>query len=118
MSRLRGKHVFVSIKGSPYAHFRRALALGDLTLIRLVAAELPGVALDDALQVCLLMAQQRDASFDRAAVRWLARFALEAATVGLEDIDEALSALMLMPDEPDRGRRRLADLGAAHGLRL
>ena len=108
----------MSIKGSPYTHFKRALALGNLTLIRQAAAELPSLALGDALQVCLLMAQQRDASFDRAAVRWLARFALEGATVGLEDIDEALSAFTLMPDHPDRARRRLADLGAAHGFRL
>ena len=35
----------MSIKGSPYTHFKRALALGNLTLIRQAAAELPSLAL-------------------------------------------------------------------------
>lgn len=108
----------MSIKGSSYTHFKRALANGDLTLIRLTAAELPRVALDDALRVCLLMAQQDHASFDRAATRWLGRFALEAPTVGLEHLDEALSAFAVMRDQPVRARRLLVALGTTHGLRL
>ena len=43
----------MSIKGSPYANFRRALATGNLLLIRAAAAELPTVNLDDALEVCV-----------------------------------------------------------------
>jgi hypothetical protein len=43
----------VSIKGSPYAHFRRALDTGTLALIRTAAAELPQINLDDALRICL-----------------------------------------------------------------
>ena len=46
---------FVSIKGGPYARFRRALDTGNLTLVRAAAAELPRVALPDALRVCVLM---------------------------------------------------------------
>ena len=73
---------------------------------------------DDALRVCLLMAQQDHRSFDRAAARWLARFTLEASNIGLEEIDQALAALSLMPEEPDRSAGKLIELGAQHGLRL
>ena len=44
--------MFVSIKGSPYAHFRRDLGTGNLALIRTAAAELPQTNLDDALRIC------------------------------------------------------------------
>ena len=43
--------MFVSIRGSPYAHFRRALDTGNLALIRTAAAELPQINLDDALRI-------------------------------------------------------------------
>ena len=48
------EHMFVSVKGSPYARFQRALRLGHLDQIRDAAAELPQVDLVDALHVCLL----------------------------------------------------------------
>jgi hypothetical protein len=44
----------VSIRGSSYARFRRALETENLTLVRAAAAELPTINLDDALRVCLL----------------------------------------------------------------
>ena len=50
----------VSIKGSPYARFRRALELGDLALVHVTAAELPRIDLDDALTICVLMARTHD----------------------------------------------------------
>lgn len=37
--------VRVSIKGSPYGNFRRALATGNLTVVRAAAAELPSINL-------------------------------------------------------------------------
>ncbi|MEA2124906.1 MAG: hypothetical protein QOI80_1688, partial [Solirubrobacteraceae bacterium] len=43
------EHTFVSIKGSSYANFRRALLSGNMTIIESAAAELPGVDLADAL---------------------------------------------------------------------
>jgi hypothetical protein len=64
------------------------------------------------------MAEQDHASFDRAATRWLGRFALEAPEVGLEDLDEALTAFAVMRDQPVRARGLLVALGKAHGLRL
>jgi hypothetical protein len=67
----------VSSQGHPHAVFRRALQRGDLPAVRAAAAELPAVALGDALEiVCLILAQEPE-RFERAAVRWLARLLAE-----------------------------------------
>ncbi len=108
--------MFVSVKGSPYARFQRALRLGHLDQIRDAAAELPQVDLVDALHVCLLMGAQRDARYERAATRWLARFALERQGVTLSDVRAAVAALDALPDDPVWARRALAALCEAHGL--
>ncbi len=86
-------------QGSPYPRFRRALATGNLTIIRAAAAELPYVELADALKIVALMAAERAPSYQRAACRWLARYALERATT-LEEIRQAALALQLLPEDP------------------
>jgi len=110
--------VFVSIKGSPYARFRRALALGKLSLVYTAAAELPTINLHDALAITLLIELQDNDRYDRAVVRWLGRFALEVPTVGIEDLRRALLAFQALPENPEGARQALRDLCAAHGLRL
>jgi hypothetical protein len=110
------EHTFVSVKGSSYARFQRALRLGQLDQIRDAAAELPRVDLVDALAVCLLMSAQRDPRYDRAATRWLARFALERRDVTLADVRAAVAALNALPSDPVAGRQALAALCSAHGL--
>ena len=106
----------MSVKGSPYARFQRALRLGHLDQIRDAAAELPRVDLVDALAVCLLMSAQRDPRHDRAATRWLARFALERQGVTLADMRAGMAALNALAANPVAARRSLALLCAAHGL--
>ncbi len=108
--------MFVSIKGSPYARFRRALATGNLALVHAAAAELPRVDLVDALGICLLMGRQDDERFGRAAVRWLARLSLERPSVRLDDLRLGLVAFDALPHNPAAARRTLAQLCAAHGL--
>ena len=108
--------MFVSVKGSPYARFQRALAQGQLDQIRDAAAELPQVELADALHICLIMSERDDERFARAAARWLARFALERPQVGLEDLRRGVIALRALPQEPSGARRALAGLCAEHGL--
>jgi len=90
----------VSIKGSPYAHFRRALGTGNLALIRTAAAELPQINLDDALRICLVIREREPRSFDRAACRWLARYAVERRAT-LARLAVAVAALELMREDPD-----------------
>jgi hypothetical protein len=112
------EHVFVSLKGSPYARFRRALALGRLSMVHAAAAELPRVGLDDALAITLLIEEQDRGRYDRAVVRWLARFALEVPTVRIEDLRRGLVAFEALPENPEGARQALRELGAAHGVRL
>jgi hypothetical protein len=87
-------------EGSRYSHFRRALDTGNLALIRTAAAELPQINLDDALRICLLIRRREPASFDRAARRWLARYATQPDTT-LRRLMVATAALELMAEEPD-----------------
>ena len=107
----------MSIKGRPYTWFRSALRRGDLVGVRAAAAELGHkVNLVDALAVVLLMAASDDDAFDRAATKWLARFALERPAAGLEDLRLGLSALEALPYNRDAARQTLAELCARHRL--
>jgi len=102
--------------GSPYSRFRRALATGNLALVRAAAAELPAVDLADALAICLLMGTRDDERYERAAVRWLARLALERPGIGLEDLRQGLLAFEALPYNPAAARERLAALCERLGL--
>jgi hypothetical protein len=111
------EHMFVlTSDGSPYTRFKRALATGNLNLIRSAAAELPRVGLPDALEVCLLMRDQDRRGFERAAVRWLGRFALEARNVTIEALERAAGALRAMPQSPDAAMEILSGLCLEHGV--
>jgi hypothetical protein len=102
--------------GSSYTRFKRALDTGNLNLIRAAAAELPRVALSDALEVCLLMRDQDGPRFEGAAVRWLGRFALEARNVTIEALERAAAALRTMPKSPEVAMETLSELCTQHGV--
>lgn len=102
----------MSIKGSPYARFRRALELGDLAVVHLAAAELPRIDLDDALTICGLMARAHDRAFERAAVRWTARLCLEHRGAGIAEARIALALFDTMPADPDGATAALERLRA------
>ena len=87
-------------QGSAYACFKRALKTGNLTLIRNAAAELPRVDLSDALAVCVVIRQAEPERFQRAALRWLARFCLERRDATLAQIQAAAWAFDNITDEP------------------
>lgn len=101
----------MSVKGSSYARFRRAVELRRLPLVYAAAAELPTVGLADALDVLALIAEQDPERYARAAGRWLGRFALEQPGVGLADLRLAIAACDLLPVYPAEAMevlRRLA----------
>jgi hypothetical protein len=104
----------VSIKGSSYGRFQRALGSGNLAAVRMAALELPYVDLDDALAICLLMRREGDGSFERAAVRWLARLSLERPEITLAELRDAAAALIDLPSPT--ARATLVDLGKRQGL--
>jgi hypothetical protein len=111
-----GTYVRMTSDGSPYTRFRMALKTGNLNLVVAAAAELPRVDLRDALQVCLLLRDGDEGRYERAAVRWAGRFALEAQTVTLEAVETAVAALGVLPNQPEDAMEILVRLCAQHGL--
>jgi hypothetical protein len=103
-------------EGSPYARFRRALGTGNPTLVTAAALELPQIALDDALRICLVYRDGDPGRYERAAVRWLGRFALEARELTIEDLRAAADALGVLRERPADAMERLQQLCLRHGL--
>jgi hypothetical protein len=86
----------VSPKGSPYARFQRSLETRRLPIVLAAAAELQSIQLDDALEILILMAQERDPRFDRAAARWVGRLLAENP-LGLAEARFALALVERLP---------------------
>jgi len=86
--------------GTPYPRFQRALATGNLNLIRVAAAELPRVDRGDALAVCMAIREAEPERFERAALRWLARYAVENAG-SVADVRAAADAFAVMVQRPE-----------------
>jgi sialic acid synthase SpsE len=91
------EHVFVSAPGHAYGRFRRALDRGNVTEALSAAAELQFVALAEALELTLLLADEDPQRYERAAVRWHARFLHETKNV---DLRESLAVLALLAAIP------------------
>jgi hypothetical protein len=92
--------MFVSSKGHPYSRFRRSLEIGRLTMVLAAAAELPPLALDDALEVLALMAEQSPPErYEAAAARWCGRLAVERGAT-LAELRLAVAACELLPTHP------------------
>jgi hypothetical protein len=106
----------VTSDGNPYARFRRALETGNELLVTAAARELPQVALDDALRICLLLRGGDPGRFERAAVRWLGRFALEGRGVTIASLRAAADALDALPQRAGEAMERLQELCVAHGV--
>jgi hypothetical protein len=102
--------------GSPYARFQRALSTGNELLVMAAARELPQIALDDALRICLLLREGPAHRYERAAVRWLGRFALEAEGVTIDDLRSAATALDALPKRAEDAMDRLQRLCLARGV--
>jgi hypothetical protein len=103
--------------GSPYTRFRRALEAGNEMLVLATARELPHIALDDALQICLVLRGGDRRRYERAAVRWLGRFALEARGITMADLRAAADALDALPIRANDALERLQRLCLDHGVR-
>ena len=91
------EHLFVTSQGSAFMRFRRALDRGNVTEALSAACDLQLVGLAEALELTLLLADREDARYDRAALRWHARFAYETKNV---DIRESVAVLALLTAIP------------------
>ena len=109
--------MFVTSQGSPFQRFRRAIATGNLNIIRAAAAELPRIGLAEAAAILLVIAERDPDSYDRAAMRWLGRLCLERSGAALTDLARAAEALDTLPTEPAPARASLAELCTRAGLR-
>jgi hypothetical protein len=102
--------MFVTSDGSAYARLKRAIQSRNLAVIRLTAAELPHIALRDALGILLVIEAQDEERFESAAVRWAGRLALETPGLALAELAGALESLEALPDE--HAQRSLVTLAA------
>ena len=100
----------------PYPRLRAALDAGDLEFVRRYAREQGPVDLGDALRVCLLIRDRDPGQFERAAVRWISRFALEARQATLEDVRAAADALEDLRSDADGAMADLAELCVRHRI--
>lgn len=103
-------------QGSPQTRFERALRTGNGLVVRLAAAELPGVHLENALRICLVLAVSEPERYPPAAARWLGRLLVESRDVTLEQAEQLARALRALPDEP-RVAADLVPVCAAHRWR-
>jgi hypothetical protein len=87
-----------------------ALDRGDLDWLRKHAAQLAPISLTDALRICLIVRDREPQLLEKAAIRWLGRFALEAPKVTLADLRLAAEALTTLPADADGAMERLADI--------
>jgi hypothetical protein len=106
----------VSIKGGSYQRFQRALDVGNPTLVRAAAAELPKVGLEDALGICLVLLDGEPERFGVAAARWHAKLCLERR-LSLDEAALATAALGgLAGARPQAAVAALAGLCRSHAL--
>jgi hypothetical protein len=106
----------MTASGSPYARFQRALATGNLNVIRSAAAELPRIGVAEAAAMLLVIQHADPGQYERAAIRWLGRLCLERTSVHLGDLSRAAAALDALPARPEAARPLLAEVCRRAGL--
>ena len=83
---------FVTLQGSAYGRFRRALDSRNATVAYATATELDFVSRPEALELVLLVVDDPK-RFRRAALRWHARYCGDLPDVGFEEAHAALACL-------------------------
>jgi hypothetical protein len=87
----------VTFESSAYMRFRRALDRRNVTEALSAATEIQVVGLVEALELTLLLADRDPAKYERAALRWHARFMREVPKVEMRESQAILSLLALVP---------------------
>jgi hypothetical protein len=93
--------MFVTSQGSAHGRLQRAVSRRNILVAETPARELGRLSLIDALSLVVLYAATGSPKFEAAAVRWLARLALEGRDIGIGDLQLATAALGGL-----KGRRR------------
>jgi len=84
--------VFVTSEGRPGARLQRALAARNLTSAEQAAFEIAFVSLVQARELVELYAEKGDVKYERAALRYLARFLAEGSP-SLSDVAQIAAVL-------------------------
>ena len=93
--------MFVISEGHPGAGLQRALAAGNLTAAEQAASEIPFIPLADARALVEPYAEKGDPKYERAALKYLARYMAEA-NPSLADVAQ-VAALLAERDLMMRG---------------
>ena len=80
-------------QGHAYARFQRALKTGNAHIALAAAAELRRVGLADALSLVLVIREDNPVLYDKAAVRWFAKYAANDRYLLLRDARELIDLL-------------------------
>jgi hypothetical protein len=104
-------------QGSPYSRFQRALATGNVALVRSAAAELPRIRRAEAAAILLVLERSEPDSYERAARRWLAMLCQERrSSIDLLGVAQAAAALDALPRRRPAARAALAAVCERAGL--
>jgi hypothetical protein len=83
----------VTAQGHPRAIFSRAIERGNLVAAEASAREIGSLTLEEALRLLFLYAEKEPIKYERAALRWLARYVTDGEAVSLLKAQLALSGL-------------------------
>ena len=83
----------MTAQGHPRAIFSRAIERGNLVIAEATAREITNLTLEEAQRLLFLYAEHDPAKYERAALRWLARFASDGKAVTLLKVQLATAAL-------------------------
>jgi hypothetical protein len=101
----------VTAQGHPRAIFSRAVERGNLVVAETTARELGRLTLEEALRLLFLYVEKEPIKFERAALRWLARYVTEGKAVSLLKAQIALAALSeLRAGERESAAKLLSEL--------
>ena len=96
--------------GAALTRYRRAIETQSIVLAEVAARELGHVPLGDALALVLLYATAGSPKAEPAAVRWLARLALERPGTTIGELQLAAAALGQLEERPKTAARMLLEL--------
>ena len=101
----------MTAQGHPRAIFKRAVERGNLVMAEATAREIRRLTLGEVLLLVFLYAEKEPIKYERAALRWLARYVTEGKAVSLLKAQLAVSALAeLRAGEQEAAAKLLAEL--------
>jgi hypothetical protein len=102
----------LTAQGHPRAIFSRAIEHGNLVAAESAAREVGRLTLEEALRLLFLYAEHDPIKFERAALRWLARYVTEGkAVLAAEGATCALGLAELRAGERETAAKLLMELG-------